>query len=134
MWGTGASRRRVMMIPISVAVGGALGSLARYLLAGLVHRVAPPYFPYGTFVVNVLGCLAFGAIFGLSEHRFVLGPTSRAFLLIGVLGGFTTFSSFTFETFQLLRDGELLLAGLNAAGQLFLGLFAFWLGVIVSRL
>jgi fluoride exporter len=104
------------------------------VLAGLVHRVLPPYFPYGTFLVNVVGCLAFGAIFGLSEQRFVVGPTARAFLLIGLLGGFTTFSSFTFETFQLLRDGEFLLATANAGGQLVLGLVAFWLGLAASRL
>ncbi len=122
------------MIPFSIAVGGALGSLCRYLLAGLVHRLAPPYFPYGTFLVNLVGCLVFGAIFGLSEQRFVIGPTARAFLLIGLLGGFTTFSSFTFETFQLLRDGEYLLAGANTVGQVVLGLVAFWLGVTASRL
>jgi fluoride exporter len=85
-------------------------------------------------VVNVLGCLVFGAIFGVSEHRFVLGPTARAFLLVGVLGGFTTFSSFTFETFQLLRDGEYVLAALNASGQLVLGLVAFWIGVTAARI
>jgi len=122
------------VIPFAIATGGALGSLCRYVLAGLVHRVLPPYFPYGTFLVNVVGCLAFGAIFGLSEQRFVVGPTARAFLLIGLLGGFTTFSSFTFETFQLLRDGEFLLATANAGGQLVLGLVAFWLGLAASRL
>jgi CrcB protein len=107
--------------------------VARYLLAGAVHRFASPYFPYGTFAVNVVGCLLFGIIFALGEERFVIGPSARAFLLIGVLGGFTTFSSFTFETFQLLRDGELLLATVNAAGQLVAGLTAFWVGVAVVR-
>jgi fluoride exporter len=121
------------VIPLSIAVGGAIGSLARYALAGLVHRFVPPYFPCGTFVVNVVGCLVFGGIFGLAEHRFVLGPTARAFLLIGLLGGFTTFSSFTFETFQLLRDGEVALAALNAAGQVLVGLVAFWVGVAATR-
>jgi fluoride exporter len=121
------------MIPLSIAVGGALGSLARYLLAGAVHRVVSPYFPYGTFVVNVVGCLAFGLIFGIFEQRFTPGPTMRAFLLVGVLGGFTTFSSFTFETFQLLRDGEMLLAGVNAVGQVIIGLVAFWVGTVLIR-
>jgi CrcB protein len=122
------------VIPLSIAIGGAIGSLARYLLAGLVHRFTPPYFPYGTFAVNLVGCLAFGAIFGLAEQRSVVGPTARAFLLVGLLGGFTTFSSFTFETFQLLRDGEYLVASINAAGQVLLGLVAFWLGVTTARL
>jgi CrcB protein len=120
-------------VPLLVALGGAIGSAARYALAGAVHRFAPPYFPYGTFVVNVAGCLAFGFIFAVSEQRFVIGPPLRAFLLVGVLGGFTTFSSFTFETFQLLRDGELLLSGINAVGQLIVGLTAFWLGTTIVR-
>jgi fluoride exporter len=123
----------VPIVPVVIALGGALGSLARYLVAGAVHRYSSPYFPYGTFVVNIAGCLLFGVIFGLSEHRFVVGPTMRAFLLIGVLGGFTTFSSFTFETFQLLRDGELLLAVVNSVGQVLIGLVAFWLGTVVAR-
>jgi CrcB protein len=120
-------------IPLLIALGGAIGSVARYALAGAVHRFASPYFPYGTFVVNITGCLVFGAIFALSEQRFVIGPPVRAFLLIGVLGGFTTFSSFTFETFQLVRDGEMLLAAANAVGQLVVGLAAFWLGTAVVR-
>jgi len=107
--------------------------VARYLLAGVVHRVSSPYFPYGTFVVNVLGCLAFGAIFALSEERAAVGSSARAFLLVGVLGGFTTFSSFTFETFQLIRDGELLLASANAVGQVVIGLGAFWAGTTLVR-
>lgn len=122
-----------MAIPLLIALGGAIGSVARYALAGAVHRFASPYFPYGTFVVNITGCLVFGAIFALSEQRFVIGPPVRAFLLIGVLGGFTTFSSFTFETFQLVRDGEMLLAAANAVGQLVVGLAAFWLGTAVVR-
>ena len=124
---------RAVAVPLLVALGGAIGSVARYLLTGAVHRFASPYFPYGTFVVNVSGCLLFGIIFALGEERFVIGPPLRAFLLIGVLGGFTTFSSFTFESFQLLRDGELLLASANAVGQLVVGLFAFWVGVTVVR-
>jgi fluoride exporter len=120
-------------VPLLVALGGALGSVARYLLAGVVHRVSSPYFPYGTFVVNVLGCLAFGAIFALSEERAAVGSSARAFLLVGVLGGFTTFSSFTFETFQLIRDGELLLASANAVGQVVIGLGAFWAGTTLVR-
>lgn len=119
---------------LAVAIGGALGAMARYGLGGLVHRYASPHFPYGTFVVNVLGCLLFGILAGLSEHRFVLGPTARAFLLIGILGGFTTFSSFTFETFQLLRDAELARAAVNMAGQLLIGLAALWAGFVLARL
>jgi fluoride exporter len=120
-------------VPLLVALGGAIGSVARYLLAGAVHRVASPYFPYGTFVVNVVGCFVFGVIFAISEERSSLGPGLRAFLLIGVLGGFTTFSSFTFETFQLARDGETMLAAANAVGQVAVGLASFWAGATIVR-
>ena len=111
-----------------IAAGGALGSVCRYLLATIVQRYSSPFFPYGTFVVNVLGCLVFGVLMGAARQRFVLGPSERAFLLIGILGGFTTFSTFTYETFAMLQDGELVWAFANAAGQLVCGLVALWAG------
>src|SRR2546423_1797127 len=117
-----------------VALGGSIGAGARYGLAGLVQRFTTPYFPFGTFVVNVSGCFVFGILAGVAEHRFALGPEARAFLLIGILGGFTTFSSFTYETFQLLRDAEIMRASLNAGGQLVVGLIALWLGFVLARL
>lgn len=116
-----------------VAIGGALGAVSRYGLGGLVHRFTPPDFPYGTFVVNIVGCLVFGVLAGLAEQRFALGPQARAFLLIGVLGGFTTFSSFTFESFQLLRDAEVARAFINIAGQVVIGLAALWAGFVLAR-
>lgn len=122
-------------IPVTawVAAGGAIGAAARYALAGLVHRFTSAYFPYGTFVVNMTGCLLFGVIFGFTEQRFQISPTLRAFLLIGVLGGFTTFSSYAFESFQLLRDAEYFRASVNVAGQVVLGLVCFWLGYMANR-
>ena len=116
-----------------VAAGGAIGSAARYVLAGLVHRFTSAYFPYGTFAVNMVGCLLFGLIFGLTEQRFAISPTVRAFLLIGVLGGFTTFSSYAFESFQLIRDAQYRRASVNVAGQVVLGLASFWLGYLANR-
>jgi CrcB protein len=116
-----------------IAIGGSIGAVSRYALAGLVHRFASPYFPFGTFVVNVAGCLVFGLIAGVAEQRFVLGPPARAFLLIGLIGGFTTFSSFTYETFELLRDAEYVRAAINVTGQVVLGLLAMWGGYIVTR-
>ena len=117
-----------------VALGGAIGSAARYLLDGAVYRFVPATFPYGTFVVNVTGCLAFGLLLGLVEQRLADGTLARTFVLIGMLGGFTTFSSFTFETLQLLRDGEWLLGTVNATGQVFGGLLALWAGMTLTRM
>lgn len=116
-----------------IAIGAAIGGLARYGLSGLVHRFATPFFPYGTFAVNVLGCLLFGAVIGLAEGRGAVGPGTRAFVLIGVLGGFTTFSTYTFETFELLRAGQIVRALANSAGQVVGGLIALWAGYAAVR-
>ena len=120
------------MTLLLIGVGGALGSMARYLLSTLVYRLVPSLFPFGTFVVNVVGCVLFGIIVGLAEQRFVLSPDARAFLLIGVLGGFTTFSTFAFESFELLRDGQFLSAILNVAGQVVAGIVGLWAGFVIS--
>ena len=117
-----------------IALGGSIGAVARYGLAGVVQRFTTPYFPFGTFVVNIAGCFVFGVLAGVAEHRFALGSEARAFLLIGVLGGFTTFSTFSYETFQLLRDAEIMRAALNVVGQVGVGLFAMWLGFVMMRL
>ncbi len=117
-----------------VALGGAIGSAARYALDGAVYRVLPGTFPFGTWVVNISGCLIFGVLLGTAEAHFTVGSFARTLVLIGILCGFTTFSSFTFETLQLMRDGEALLALTNAAGQVLAGLVALWLGVAVGRL
>ncbi len=90
-----------------VAVGGAAGSLARYGLSGLAQRVFGPRFPAGTLAVNVLGCLLIGVVFGLLlSNRLLLSPQVQAMVLVGVLGGLTTFSTFGYETFELISDGQ----------------------------
>ena len=90
-----------------VGLGGFLGSLLRYVLGGWVLRLKLGWtFPLETLIINVLGCLVFGVLAGLAESRGVLSGSARAFLFIGLLGGFTTFSSFSYETFQLLRVGQ----------------------------
>lgn len=119
---------------IWVALGGAIGAVARYLAAGLVHRIAPPTFPWGTLAVNVSGSLAFGAMAGLLEQGAPAGSHARLFVLIGLIGAFTTFSTFTFETFMLVRDGESLSAGLNVAGQVVVSFLALWGGFMLARL
>ena len=116
-----------------MAIGGAIGSVSRSLFSTFVLRVTGSLLPVGTFAVNVVGCVAFGAIVGAAEHRFVLTPETRAFLLVGILGGFTTFSSYAFESFWLLRDGHLAAASVNIVGQVILGIAGLAIGFAIAR-
>ena len=113
-----------------VALGGALGSMARYGSAAFVARVAGATFPWGTLAVNVAGSLIIGFVATLIAPggRLLVTADARAFVLIGVLGGFTTFSSFSLETLNLARDGEWLYAATNIVASLALCLTAVWLG------
>ncbi len=114
-------------------LGGGVGAVARYWLQGLVHSKINSVFPFGTFAVNVLGCLVIGSLMSALEDRFLVHPSLRVFLTIGILGGFTTFSSFSFETIQLFRDGELLYALANVLASLILCLGGTWLGVQLGK-
>lgn len=119
----------------AVGAGGFLGSLLRYWLSGAVYTLVPaPRLPWGTLAVNVLGCFAIGLLGGLVESRGVLTAGARLFLLIGILGGFTTFSTFGYETLALLREQALARAALNVALQVGLGLTAAWGGLVTSRI
>jgi len=118
-----------------VGSGGFIGALARYGLSGLVHRQVPfATFPYGTMAVNLIGCCAIGVIAGLAESRQLFGPEFRTFALIGVLGGFTTFSTFGYETFAMLRDAEYLRVAANVGVHVVLGLTLVWLGYALTTL
>ena len=124
-----------MLKVLLVGLGGFIGSISRYLVGGLVHRLFPfTGFPYGTLVVNVLGCLLIGFVVGLVEFRQLFRPEIRLFLLIGVLGGFTTFSTFSYETFALTRDGEIVRAGMNVLLQIVVCFGAVWFGNVLSRI
>lgn len=116
-----------------VGLGGFIGTVARYLGGAAIARLLPPTFPFGTFVVNAVGCLLIGALAVLTDERLVLGTRARLFLLVGVLGGFTTFSSFGYETITLLRQGSQWLAAVNVVGHVVVGLLAVWLGAVVMR-
>lgn len=118
---------------LAIAVGGAFGSVLRYGLSTWVHSFAGRGFPYGTLAVNVLGCLAMGFLFVLLVERLSDNPVLRAGLLIGVLGGFTTFSSFSIETFNLVEQGAWFKAVANAAVSFFICIGATWIGVILAR-
>lgn len=123
-----------MTLALLVGAGGFVGSVLRYLVSGWVQQLAGGHWlPYGTLTVNVLGCLAIGLLSGLAENLQVLSPQTRALLLIGLLGGFTTFSTFGYETFAMARDGQVLAAVGNMGLQLVLGLAAVWLGYTLSQ-
>lgn len=112
-----------------VGIGGFIGSSLRFVLHHWVQKVLlPGAFPYGTLTVNMLGCLLIGLVIGLTDVRGLLDQNWRLFLAVGVLGGFTTFSSFAFENFSLLSNADVLRLGINIAVQITLGLLLAWLG------
>jgi len=112
-----------------VGAGGFIGSILRYLASGYVQQwTQTASLPYGTLAVNVLGCLVIGFLSQLAETRGVFTPETRALVFVGVLGGFTTFSTFSNETLNLLRDNQLFSALMNLSAHILLGLGAVWLG------
>jgi fluoride exporter len=124
-----------MRVILLVALGSALGGVARYWLSGLVATRVGEVFPWGTLIVNVLGCGIIGLLAGLHDvARVPLSADARAFLMIGILGGFTTFSSFSLQTLQRLQEGDWLRAGLNVLLSVVLCLAAVALGYWLARL
>lgn len=122
-----------MQKTILIGVAGLLGTLGRYWLSGFVARQYGETFPWGTLFVNVVGCFLAGAVFYLTEERFLVSPMVRSAILIGLLGGFTTFSSFSLQTFTLVRDGQLGLATLNITLSNLVGLVMVWAGYSLSK-
>jgi CrcB protein len=117
-----------------IAVAGGLGALARYGLTGLVHRVFGMSLPWGTAVVNVLGCLVFGLIWGISEGRMGFQAEHRLIVLVGFVGSFTTFSTFIFEVGMQARDNQWLAVLGNMVGQNVIGVLALVAGLSLARL
>ena len=118
-----------------VGLGGFFGSIGRFVMAGMFNRFSPALgFPVGTLTVNVIGCFLIGLLHSVAETRSLLGPDTRIFLFIGVLGGFTTYSTFGFESLALLKDGAMLKASTNILLHVFVGLAAVWLGDFLGRL
>ncbi|WDP91814.1 MAG: fluoride efflux transporter CrcB [Desulfobacter sp.] len=118
-----------------VGLGGGMGAICRFMVyeicLGLVKNA---WLPYGTIIVNVAGCFVIGLLGGIAETRDVFSPELRALIFIGFLGGFTTFSTFGFELFFFIRNGQAGVAALNAAIQFTLGLLGVWAGFSLSRL
>ena len=111
-----------------VGLGGLCGTCARYLLSGWLLKALGPEFPYGTLAVNVIGSFLIGVIMAIGLHTAVLGPNTRLTLTTGFLGGFTTYSTFNYETVRLLQERAWLLAALNIGGTLVGCLLVGWLG------
>ena len=116
-----------------VGIGGFLGASARYLLGGAIYRWLPATFPWATLVINVTGCFGIGFLAVLVEERMLLGPGARLFLMVGILGGYTTFSTFGYETIALVRESSFAAAAVNVLGQVALGLVAVWAGAAAAR-
>jgi len=117
-----------------VGIGSFIGGVLRYVLSTRVHRILDnPWFPFGTLAVNAVGCLLIGFLAGLAETRSVFTSEVRLFVFIGILGGFTTYSSFALETFSLARETQLVAASMNIALQLVLGLIAVWIGNVLAH-
>jgi len=117
-----------------VGIGGFIGAVARYGISGLVYRYTTSTFPYGTLAVNVLGCFGIGIFIYLADSRLSFPPAVRMFIGIGLLGAFTTFSTFGYETMRLLGDKEFSLALSNVGANVFLGLGAVWLARTFLRM
>lgn len=115
-----------------IGSGGFLGSVARYGLQHLMHKVIPSVFPFGTLLVNIVGCFIIGLIYGSLGKSNWLTEDWKLFLAIGICGGFTTFSSFSYENIKLLQDGHALQALLYIAASVIIGLAMTYIGVLLT--
>lgn len=117
---------------VYIAAGGVLGAILRYAVTGAVFKLIPGAFPWGTLLVNISGCFAIGAVWHLFEG-FYITPHMRLFLMVGLLGAYTTFSSFGLETINLLREGEVGYALFYVLASNALGIAAVYAGILVAR-
>lgn len=119
---------------LAVGPGGFFGCIARYLAGVSVVRLFDaPAFPYATLIVNVVGCFLIGLLGGLADNTRLISPVMQLFLVVGLLGGFTTYSAFGHQTLTLAHEGRMVLAVLNVSAHITLGLGAVWLGELVAK-
>lgn len=123
-----------MLKYLLIGTGGFLGSVLRYWTSVNAYKIFGENFPYGTFVVNVLGCLLIGFIAEISENRFLVSPEIRIFLMIGFIGGYTTFSTFGYETFVLLQGKDYLTAFTNIFFSVIVCIASVWIGTQLAKL
>lgn len=123
-----------MIIYAAIAIGSALGGVARYWLGGLIDMRIGETFPWGTIIVNITGSFVIGFFATMTgpDGRWLVGSTARQFVMIGICGGYTTFSSFSLQTLNLARDGEFLYAGWNIVVSVVFCLLAVWLGHVAA--
>jgi fluoride exporter len=119
---------------IFAGLGGFIGSACRLWLSSMTYRFLGQDFPYGTLFINIIGSFFIGLLMTVFEERFLVSPNLRIFLTIGILGGFTTFSTFSYETVALLRGGSLLIAVANIFYSLLGCLSATWIGTLIGKL
>lgn len=123
-----------MLAIILVAIGGSIGSVLRYLIAKWAAEKIDFTLPYGTFIVNIVGCFIIGFFMTIVTERAVVSPYWRLFVTVGFVGGLTTFSSFSYESIQLLLQSNFFQGFCNIGGNVIIGLFATWLGISAARL
>lgn len=116
-----------------IAVGGAIGSMLRFWVGAYVSGRMGARFPYGTFVINVTACFLIGLVMTVLTEKTQWSPNWRYLIPIGFLGGYSTFSSFEYETFRVFQNSELLVAGLNVVLSVGIGFLAVWLGVVTGK-
>lgn len=119
---------------ILIGIGGGIGSILRYVTTLFANRLFATIFPIGTFAVNFVGCLLIGVFMGLFEKQQLISSDWRALLVVGLCGGYTTFSSFTSESVSLFQADNTMTSFLYIGGSVILGLFATWLGLSLTRL
>lgn len=122
-----------MLKIVLVAIGGGIGATTRYLVSNWAATRFGTEFPYGTLIVNIVGCFIIGAFMTVATERFIVSPYWRLLVTVGFVGGLTTFSSFSYETLHLLQEADVMRAFYNVALNVLVGFFATWLGIGAAR-
>ena len=123
-----------MLDILLVGIGGFFGSILRYITSGLIFKfLGKPYLPYGTVCVNIVGCLLIGFLSGCVDHRHLFNREIRIFTVVGLLGGFTTFSTFGLDVFTALRDGQFINSFSNIMIHIIFGITSVWFGYYLSK-